>query len=193
VSEPVFFATPIDFRRWLKRHHRSERELLVGFYKKGSGRPSLTWPESVDEALSFGWIDGVRRRLDDESYSIRFTPRKRGSIWSDVNRRRVEELKRAGRMQPAGLEAYEARDAARSGVYSFEQRKAARLDPDAEARFKADRAAWRFFTSQPPGYRKTAIWWVVSAKRDETRARRLATLIEDSGAGRRIGPLRRTS
>ena len=193
MSEPVFFATPIDFRRWLKRHHRSERELLVGFYKKGSGRPSLTWPESVDEALSFGWIDGVRRRLDDESYSIRFTPRKRGSIWSDVNRRRVEELKRAGRMQPAGLEAYEARDAARSGVYSFEQRKTARLDPDAEARFKADRAAWRFFTSQPPGYRKTAIWWVVSAKRDETRARRLATLIGDSGAGRRIGPLRRST
>jgi len=188
---PTFFATPLAFRRWLKQHHRSERELLVGFYKKGSGRPSLTWPESVDEALSFGWIDGVRRRLDEESYSIRFTPRKRGSIWSDVNRRRVEELKRAGRMQPAGLEAYEARDAARSGVYSFEQRKTARLDPDAEARFQADRGAWRFFTSQPPGYRKTAIWWVVSAKREDTRARRLTTLIEDSGEGRRIGPLRR--
>ena len=189
--EPVFFPTPADFREWLQRHHQSERELLVGFYKKGSGRPSITWPESVAEALCFGWIDGVRRSIDDESYTIRFTPRKRGSIWSAVNMRLAEELIRDGRMQPAGLAAWEARDPAKSAVYSFEQKEAAQLPAEAEARFQANVQAWSFWQAQPPGYRKTAVHWVVSARREETRARRLQTLIDDSAAGQRIALLRR--
>jgi uncharacterized protein YdeI (YjbR/CyaY-like superfamily) len=189
--QPTFFATPAEFRRWLKQHHQSERELWVGFHKKGSGRPSLTWPESVQEALCFGWIDGVRKTIDAESYVIRFTPRKNGSTWSTVNTRLAAELIRTGRMQLAGLRAFEARDPEKSGVYSFEQRTGARLDAAAEARFRANPGAWSFFESQPPGYRKTALWWVMSAKREATRVRRLATLIEDSAAGRRIGPLRR--
>jgi|SRR5687767_14864641 len=189
--KPTFFATPADLRRWLKRHHKSADELLVGFYKKGSGRPSITWPESVDEALCFGWIDGVRRSLDDQSYTIRFTPRRPGSNWSLINIRKVEALIRGGRMEPAGLEAFEARDEAKSGVYSFEQRENAKLEAKAEAEFKANRAAWRFFQAQPAGYRKIAIFFVVSAKREETRERRLQTLIADSAAGRRIGLLNR--
>ena len=189
--EPLFFETPADFRRWLEKHHRSAPELLVGFYKRGSGRPSITWPESVDEALCFGWIDGVRRSLDDESYTIRFTPRRPGSNWSLINIRKVEALIRDGRMKPAGLEAFEARDEAKSGVYSFEQRENAKLDKKAEATFRANRAAWRFFQAQPPGYRKIAAFYVMSAKREETRERRLRTLIADSAAGRRIGLLNR--
>jgi uncharacterized protein YdeI (YjbR/CyaY-like superfamily) len=189
--QPTFFATPADFRQWLQAHHQTERELLVGFYKKGSGRPSITWPESVAEALCFGWIDGIRKSIDDESYTIRFTPRKRGSIWSAVNMRLVEELIRDGRMQPAGLKAWEARDPAKSAVYSFEQREAAQLDADMEARFRQNAQAWSFWQAQPPGYRKTATHYVMSAKREETRARRLQTLIADSAAGQRIGLLRR--
>jgi uncharacterized protein YdeI (YjbR/CyaY-like superfamily) len=187
---PTFFATPADFRRWLEKHHQSERELWVGFHKKGSGKPSITWPESVDEALCFGWIDGIRKTVGDESYTIRFTPRRTGSNWSNVNTRRVAELIRDGRMQPAGHTAFEARDPKKSGIYLFEQKKAAKLNKEAEKQFRSNRKAWRFFESQPPGYRKTAVWWVVSAKREETRARRLETLIEDSAAGRRIGLLR---
>ena len=189
--QPIFFATPADLRRWLMRHHASDRELLVGFYKKASGRPSLTWAESVDEALCFGWIDGVRRTIDADSYSIRFTPRTKGSTWSNVNTRRATDLIRQGRMQPAGLQAFEARDPAKAGTYSFEQRSKARLSAAGEARFRANADAWRFFETQPAGYRRTALWWVVSAKQDATRERRLLTLIADSAAGRRIGPLRR--
>ncbi|HEV3050006.1 MAG TPA: YdeI/OmpD-associated family protein [Longimicrobium sp.] len=189
--QPTFFATPPDFRQWLQEHHQTERELLVGFYKKGSGRPSITWPESVVEALCFGWIDGVRRSVDDESYTIRFTPRKRGSIWSAVNMRLVEELIRDGRMQPAGLAAWEARDPAKSAVYSFEQKEAAQLAPEMEARFRENAQAWKFWEAQPPGYRKTAMHYVMSAKREETRAKRLQTLIDDSAAGLRIALLRR--
>jgi len=189
--QPIFFATPAEFRRWLTQHHRSERDLWVGFHKKSSGRPSLTWPESVDEALCFGWIDGVRRTLNTESYAIRFTPRRVRSTWSTGNTRRAEELIRAGRMRLAGLRALEARNPEKSGVYSFEQRTAARLSAEAEAQFRANPAAWSFFESQPPSYRTTAVWWVVSAKREATRARRLDTLIEDSAAGRRVAPLRR--
>jgi uncharacterized protein YdeI (YjbR/CyaY-like superfamily) len=189
--QPTFFATPADFRQWLERHHQTERELLVGFYKKGSGRPSITWPESVAEALCFGWIDGVRRSIDDESYTIRFTPRKRGSIWSAVNMRLAEELIRDGRMQPAGLAAWQARDPAKSAVYSFEQKEAARLAPEMEARFRENAQAWKFWEAQPPGYRKTAAHYVMSAKREDTRARRLQTLIDDSAAGQRIALLRR--
>ena len=189
--EPVFFATPEEFRAWLSDHHDSETELIVGLYRKGTGRPSITWPESVDEALCYGWIDGVRRKIDDESYSIRFTPRRPSSTWSEVNTRRAVELIRAGRMQPDGLRAYEARQPDRSGGYSFEQRGEVALDPELESRFRAEPAAWAFFQSQPPGYRRTVTWWVMSAKREETRARRLATLIEDSAAGRKIKELRR--
>jgi uncharacterized protein YdeI (YjbR/CyaY-like superfamily) len=145
----------------------------------------------VDEALCFGWIDGVRKTFDVSSYVIRFTPRKPGSTWSTVNTRRATELIREGRMQPAGLKAFQARDPEKSGIYSFEQRKAAKLCLEDEARFRAKPKAWRFFESQPPGYRRTAVWWVVSAKREETRARRLDMLIRDAEAGRRIGPLRR--
>ena len=190
--KPRFFATPSHFRRWLAKNHDKQSELWVGFYKKGSGRPSITWPESVDEALCFGWIDGLRKSLDDDSYVIRFTPRRKGSIWSAVNLRRVPELIREGRMEQAGRRVYEARDPKKAGVYSFE-RGAAALDAEAEAKFRRNRKAWEFFQSQPPGYRKTVIWWVVSAKREETRAKRLQTLIDDSAAGRRIRELRRKS
>jgi len=188
---PRFFATPEKLREWLEEHGGEESELHVGFYKKGSGRPSVTWPESVDEALSFGWIDGVRRRIDDESYTIRFTPRKRTSTWSAVNVARVAELVRLGRMRPAGLAAFEARAAAKTGIYAYENRGAAVLDAKQEKLFRASRAAWKFFSAQPPWYRKTAIWWVVCAKREETRERRLATLIAESAAGRTIRPLTR--
>jgi uncharacterized protein YdeI (YjbR/CyaY-like superfamily) len=190
--DPIFFATPAEFRRWLKEHHRSATELWVGFYKKGSKRPSITWPESVDEALCFGWIDGIRQSIDAERYTIRFTPRKKDSIWSLVNTRRAEELTRVGRMQAAGRRAFAARQAEKSGTYSFEQRTAAaRLPPDLEAKFRSNDTAWTFFETQPPGYRKMTIWWVISARQAATRERRLAILIRDSAAGQRIGLLKR--
>ena len=192
MPEPRFFATPDEFRSWLEEHHATETELVVGFHKKRSGRPTMTWTESVREALCFGWIDGVRRSVGDESYTIRFTPRKPRSIWSERNVAHVEELTREGRMTPAGLAAYEARTPERTGVYSFENRSSARLEPDQEQRCRAQRAAWDFFQAQPPSYRHTATYWVVSAKRPETRVRRLETLIADSAAGRRIALLTRT-
>ena len=192
-TDAVFFASPLEFRHWLLEHHESARELWVGFHKKATARPSLTWPQSVDEALSFGWIDGIRKSRGAEAYAIRFTPRKRGSIWSKINIARVKVLMTEGRMHPAGVRAFDARDEKKSGIYSFEQREAAALDAAELKRFRAHAHAWAFFESQPPSYRKTAVWWIVSAKRSETRARRLATLIADSAAGRRIAPLRRTS
>jgi uncharacterized protein YdeI (YjbR/CyaY-like superfamily) len=188
--KPTFFPTPADFRKWLEKHHEQAHELLVGFYKKGSGKPSITWPESVDEALCFGWIDGVRRTIDDESYSIRFTPRRARSVWSNVNTKRVAELARQGRMHRSGLEAFEARDPKRSGIYSFEQReKNQKLGATYAAKFRANRKAWAFFQAQPPGYQRLASLWVMSAKKEETKLRRLAEVIKDSAAGRRIGPL----
>jgi uncharacterized protein YdeI (YjbR/CyaY-like superfamily) len=162
----------------------------VGFYKKGSGRPSITWPESVDEALCFGWIDSVRRSIDEASYRIRFTPRRPRSIWSAVNVRRAEALVEAGRMQPAGLAAFAKRKEDRTGQYSFEQGRVA-LDEDLEAEFRGNARAWEFFQAQPATYRKTVSWWVMSAKRDETRKRRLAALVRDSEAGQRIAQFRR--
>jgi uncharacterized protein YdeI (YjbR/CyaY-like superfamily) len=188
---PAFFATAADFRAWLDAHHDTARELLVGFHKKGSGRPSITWPEAVDEALCVGWIDGVRKRIDDASYSIRFTPRKPGSTWSAVNLDRVQDLTRAGRMRPAGLRAFAARLPEKSAIYAYEQEQPPAFDDAAEARFRANGPAWEFFQAQAPSYRKTAIWWVVSAKKEETRRQRLATLIADSAEGRRGARWRR--
>ena len=184
--EPTFFATPEEFRAWLEEHHETEAELLVGFHKKGSGRPSITWPQSVDQALCFGWIDGLRRTIDDASYSIRFTPRNPRSNWSLVNVRRVGELSELGLMRPAGVAAFERRSDDRTAIYSYEQRKTAKFDREQERRFKADADAWKWFQAQPAGYRRTATYWVISAKRPETRERRLAQLIEDSAAGRTI-------
>ena len=189
--EPIFFTSPSEFRSWLEHHHESERELLVGFHKKSTGRPSLTWQESVDEALCFGWIDGIRRSVDSERYTIRFTPRKATSVWSNVNTRRAEELIRAGRMRPAGVRAFQARDARRSGVYSFERGAEAQLSEEALAGLRSNPEAWKFWESQPPGYRRQATWWVMSAKLEATRSRRLAALVADSAAGQRIAPLRR--
>jgi uncharacterized protein YdeI (YjbR/CyaY-like superfamily) len=187
--EPCYFATPEEFRAWLEKHHSTAAEVVVGFHKKSTGRPSMTWTESVREALCFGWIDGIRRSLGAESYAIRFTPRKPGSIWSSRNVRHVEELIREGRMTPTGLAAYEARTPARTGIYAFEQRHSARLEREQKRRFRADATAWEFFQAQPPSYRQTAIYWVVSAKREETRERRLAKLIEASAAERRLAQL----
>lgn len=189
--EPRFFTTPAEWRRWLARHHASAPELWVGFHKRATGRPSITWPEAVDQALAYGWIDGIRKRLDAERYVIRFTPRRPGSIWSAVNLRRVAELTEQGMMHPAGLAAHAKATDARSGIYSYEQRKAAELPREMEERFRRHPGAWAFFRSQPPSYRHGATWWVISARRDDTRERRIATLIEDSAAGRRIRHLAR--
>lgn len=186
-----FFATPADLAAWFAEHAATGTELFLGYWKKGSGRPSVTWPESVDEALCVGWIDGVRRRIDDESYVIRFTPRRAGSTWSDVNVGRVADLSAQGRMHPAGTAAFEARRADRAGTYSFEQREEPRLDNTSEAAFRADVDAWEFFSRQPPSYRRAAVWWVVSAKGQATRDRRLTRLVADSRAGRRLPALAR--
>jgi uncharacterized protein YdeI (YjbR/CyaY-like superfamily) len=184
--KPTFFAKPAALRAWLQKHHDKPLELWVGFYKKGSGKRSITWPESVDEALCFGWIDGVRKRIDDISYVIRFTPRKRGSIWSAVNVKRVAELTRLGLMQPEGIRAFEARKESKSGIYSYEQKTAAKLDDADEKRFRANKKAWEFFLAQAPSYRRLMIWRVISAKKVETRVKRLDALIEESARGRRV-------
>lgn len=185
--EPTFFPTPGDFRAWLQAHHDTETELLVGFYKKGSGKPSITWPESVDEALCYGWIDGIRRNAGEDAYTIRFTPRKKKSTWSAVNIKRVAELTETGRMQPTGLKAFEAREESNSRIYAYENRDKIGFDPAMEERLRANETAWNFFQAQPPGYRKTITFWVMSAKQEATRMRRLDQLIADSAAGNRIG------
>jgi uncharacterized protein YdeI (YjbR/CyaY-like superfamily) len=190
MAEPIFFASAAAWRAWLAEHHDSEREVLVGLFKKASARPTMSWPQSVEEALCFGWIDGVRRRIDDQSHSIRFTPRKPRSTWSAVNIQKAERLIAGGRMQPAGLRAFEARTEENSRIYAFEQGQV-ELPPQAQAELKADPRAWSFWQSQPPGYRRIASWWVISAKRQPTRERRLAILIEDCAAGRRIASQRR--
>jgi uncharacterized protein YdeI (YjbR/CyaY-like superfamily) len=189
-ADVAFFETPAAFRRWLQANHRTARELWVGFYKKGSGRPSITWPEAVDEALCFGWIDGVRKSIDDDRYTNRFTPRRKGSTWSAVNTRRMQELLKAGRVRAAGRQAFDRRDPAKSGLYSFEQRHAPAFDAALERRFQADANAWAFFRAQPPGYQRLSTWWVVSAKQEATRRRRLDELVALSAAGRRLDPMR---
>lgn len=189
--KPRFFATPQAFRRWLERRHDKQTELLVGFYKVGSGKPSLTWPESVDQALCFGWIDGVRRSIDNDSYTIRFTPRKARSNWSAKNIKRMRELIEQQLVHLAGIAAFEQLDEKRTNRYSFE-REEVELDVACLKEFRTHERAWAFFQSQPPSYRKVALWWIVSAKQEATRRKRLATLIEDSAAGLRLKALRRT-
>jgi uncharacterized protein YdeI (YjbR/CyaY-like superfamily) len=188
TPKPRFFATPNRFRAWLERNHDRADELWVGFHKKASGKRSITWPEAVDQALCFGWIDGIRKRVDDTSYMNRFTPRKPTSNWSAKNVQRVRELIEEGLMTPAGLRAFEARKSNRTGIYSYEQRP--QDLPAKYARpFRADARAWNEWRAMPPSYRKAATWWVISAKREETRERRLATLIETTARGARIPTL----
>ena len=188
--EPIFFPTPSKFRAWLEKYHESRQELWVGFHKKSSGKPSLTWPESVDEALCFGWIDGLRKSVDEVSYTIRFTPRKPRSTWSAINIKRAQELHTAGKMSAAGLEAFAKRSDDRSAIYSYEQRKSAQFGVTDEKKFRDNQAAWSFFQSQPPSYRRVATYWVTSAKKEETRARRLGILIECSARGESIDPMK---
>ena len=186
----IYFKSPAEFRAWLEANGDQAQELWVGYHKKNTGQPSMTWPESVDQALCYGWIDGVRKSVDADRYAIRFTPRKPTSIWSAVNLKRVEELTRLGLMQPAGLKVFNARDQEKTNLYSFE-REAAQLSPEQKAQFQANVRAWEFFQTQPASYRKPALWWVLSAKQEATRVKRLAALIGDSEQGRRIKQLRR--
>ena len=185
--DPLSFASADEFRTWLEANHATARELWVGFRKKGSGLPSITYPEAVDQALCFGWIDGVRRGVDIQSYANRFTPRRSGSSWSAVNLKRAAELIAQGLMHPAGLRAYEARS--REGTPRAERPSA--LAPEHEAQLRANRAAWAFWEAQPPGYHRLAAFWIADAKQEQTRLKRLATLVEDCAAGRRVKPLRR--
>jgi uncharacterized protein YdeI (YjbR/CyaY-like superfamily) len=189
MPKAIFFASPSEFRSWLDQHHAEAQELWVGFYKRDTGKPSLTWPESVDCALCFGWIDGVRKSLGETRYMIRFTPRKPTSTWSAINIKRVAALEKMGLMRPSGRKAFQKRKDDKSGIYSYEQRKTATLTAAQQREFRAKKPAWEYFQSQPPWYRRTATFWVASAKKEETRQRRLAALIESSGDGRRIGPL----
>lgn len=182
--DPIFFDSPAAFRDWLDRHHATEREVHVGYWKRHAGRQTLTWPESVDEALCYGWIDGVRHAIDADRYTIRFTPRKPTSTWSAVNIGRVAELTAEGRMRPAGLAAFEQRSAARSAIYAYERQPTA-FDADDEREFRRHAAAWAFFEAQAAWYRRNCVHWVASAKRAETRARRLAALIDASARGQR--------
>ncbi|HEX8254144.1 MAG TPA: YdeI/OmpD-associated family protein [Thermoanaerobaculia bacterium] len=185
MTEPRFFASQSAFRKWLEKNHDKVTELFVGFYKKDSGRGGLTYKESVDEALCFGWIDGVVKRIDDVSYMHRFTPRKKKSYWSDVNTKRFAELQKLGLVAPAGQAAFDARDEARQ-KYAFERETAVTFTPELEQQFRANEKAWTFFEQQPPGYRRTLTFWVVNAKQEATRLRRLEKLIEASAKGERI-------
>lgn len=185
-NDVTHFSTPADFRAWLARHGSTRDELWVGYWKKGTGHSSVTWEETVDEALCFGWIDGIRKRIDDGAYQIRFTPRKAKSTWSAVNVRRVETLIAEGRMMPAGLDAFERRLEGNSGIYSYEQATPLALTPDEVKAFRRNKAAWEYFETVAPSYRKAVTHWIASAKREETRARRLAKLIESCAAGVRL-------
>jgi uncharacterized protein YdeI (YjbR/CyaY-like superfamily) len=188
--EPIFFESPQEFYDWLEEHHETETEVYVGFYKTHTGKRAMTWSESVDQALCFGWIDTRANSIDEDRYMQRFTPRKPGSNWSRINVEKVAKLTEAGLMRPAGLAAFEKRTPEKTGVYSFERENAA-LPPEYEERLRANAAAAEYFDARPPWYRRSATHWVVSAKREETRLRRLAQLIEDSAAGLDVKPLRR--
>lgn len=184
--KPKFFATAAAFRAWLEKNHLTAGELLVGFHKRDSGKASMTWPESVDAALCHGWIDGVRRSLGETSYTIRFTPRRARSVWSTVNITRMKFLVQEGLVRPAGLAAFERRTDDKSNVYAYERRQEAKLSPSHEGKFRANRAAWAFFTAQAPSYQRVMTHHVVSAKKEETRTRRLDALIAASAQGKRI-------
>ena len=186
AQKPIYFRDAASLRGWFAKNAGTAPELLVGYMKKGTGVPSITWPESVDEALCVGWIDGVRNRIDDERYQIRFSPRRRGSHWSNINIRRVAALKRAGRMKEAGLAAFAARSKARSGRASYEQRADAKLSPEDIRQIKRNAAAWKYYGTLPPGYRKMVNWWIISARKSETRARRLGILTKACALRRRL-------
>lgn len=186
--EPTYFSSPAKLRAWLAKHHATKTELVVGFHKKGSGTPSITWPELVEECLCYGWIDGIRRRIDEERYSIRITPRKPKSNWSAVNVKLVAKLRKEGRMTPAGEAAFTGREAARTGTYSFEQETIA-FDAAREKAFRARRTAWAWFAKQAPSYQRGAAWYVMSAKREDTRDRRFAHVLEHAARGERIPQL----
>lgn len=185
-----YFKTPSSLKKWYKSNYKKSSELWLGFYKKDSGKPSVTYPEALDEALCFGWIDGIRKRIDDEIYTIRFTPRKAKSYWSAVNIKKAIALIKSGKMEKPGLTEFEKRDKNKSGSYSFE-RANVKLSVDYEKKFKSNKKAWKFFQSSPPSYQKPALWWVMSAKQEETQLKRLNQLISDSEAGLRIKQLRR--
>lgn len=186
IVDPTFFDTAADFRHWLQHNHASAVELIVGYRKVGSGAPSMTWPESVDEALCFGWIDGVRKRIDEQAYQIRFTPRKKDSIWSLINVDKVRALTEQGRMQPAGLAAFAARRTDRTGVYAFERDQAAELAPPEVDEFRRHPQAWQYFEAVAPSYRRVITHWVVSARQPATRARRFQQLLQACAEQRRI-------
>lgn len=186
--KPRFFTTQNRFRGWLEKNHDTKDELIVAYYKKASGKPSMTWSESVDQALCFGWIDGVRRSIDDVSYCIRFTPRRPRSIWSPVNIKKMRVLSKEGLLTDAGKAAYRKRSRKRSERYSYEQRDV-QLAPEYEKKIKANRKAWSYWQKLAPSYKKQSIWWVMSAKKEETRLRRLGILIESSATGEKIPPL----
>jgi len=187
--KPAFFPTPSDFRAWLEAHHDKLSELLVGLYKKSSGKPSITWPESVQVALCFGWIDGVRKSIDETSYTIRFTPRKPTSTWSSININLVRKLTKQGLMHPAGLKAFAARSEEKSSICSYEQRKSARFSREQEKQLRANKPAWEFFRSQAPWYQRARMYWVIAAKREETKLKRLSELISHSQNRRTIARL----
>jgi uncharacterized protein YdeI (YjbR/CyaY-like superfamily) len=193
LMKPRFFPSPAEFRTWLQQHHDQSTELWVGFYKKNSDKPSITWPEAVGQALCFGWIDGIRKSLDAASYVIRFTPRTASSTWSAVNIARAKELVAQGLMSPAGLQAFEKRTDEKSAIYSYEQRKSAQLTDAQETKFRARRRAWEFFQAQPPWYRRTATYWVISAKKEETREKRFAALMDYSERQKSIPQLDRSA
>lgn len=188
TKKPIFFATQSDFRKWLKKNHDKESELFLGYYKVSSGKPSITWSQSVDEAICFGWIDGIRRSIDSESYVIRFTPRKPSSNWSTINLKKVEELTKLGLMAPAGIKVFEKRKLENRETYSYKN-DSYKLTSTFEKKFKANKNAWAFFNAQTPSYQRVTIKWVATAKKEETRQARFQTLIDDCQAGRKIKPM----
>ena len=190
-EKPTYYTTAQEFRAWLDKNHQSEKELWVGFYKKATDIPSITWSESVDQALCYGWIDGIRKKVDEKSYKIRFTPRKPNSIWSAVNLAKMKELEAKGLLQAAGIAIFEKRDEKKAKLYSYEQRKKATLPPEYLEQIKSNGKAWDFFENLAPSYKKNSVFWVVNAKREETRLRRLKILIESSEQGLKIPPFRR--
>jgi uncharacterized protein YdeI (YjbR/CyaY-like superfamily) len=190
--EVKFFATPADFRAWLYENHQQLSEQWIGFYKVKSGIPSMTWSESVDEALCYGWIDGLRKSIDEKSYKIRFTPRRPKSFWSAVNIKKVAALTKLGKMMPAGIEAYKKLDENRANIYSFEQENIV-LDKAFEKELRANKKAWAYFQTLPPSAKKATIHWLMSAKREDTKLRRLKTLIESAEEELRIPMLRRNT